>query len=102
MPETAIETLDSKKIWGCLYLRDAVSCAAVALIPAPQTYMTKASSCCEASVIFASRLTALKADGHGIERKRAEQVTAHALLDLDERVGGRVDPIDAEALGEAG
>lgn len=40
--------------------------------------------------------------GHGIKRQRAEQVAAHALLDLDEGAGGAVDPVDGEAFREAG
>ena len=43
----------------------------------------------------------VEADGHGVEREGAEEVAAHALLDLDESAGGRVDPVHIQVLGEA-
>src|ERR1035441_1394174 len=49
-----------------------------------------------------SVLIAIEAGGHGVEGERAEQVAAHALLHLDEGAGGRGDPVDAEALSQAG
>ena len=42
---------------------------------------------------------AVEAYGHGIEREGAEEVAAHALLDLDEGAGGTVDPIHIQVLG---
>jgi len=46
-------------------------------------------------------LVADEADGHGVEGEGAEEVAAHALLDLGEGSGGSVDPIDGDALAEA-
>jgi hypothetical protein len=40
--------------------------------------------------------------GHGVERERAEEVAAHAGLDLDEGAGGGVDPVDGEAFARGG
>ena len=51
--------------------------------------------------VAGSRVAA-KADGHGVEREGAEQVAAHALLDLIERARSRVKPIDAKPLSQAG
>ena len=42
------------------------------------------------------RLALVEADGHGVKRKGAEEVAAHALLDLNEGAGRGVDPVDGE------
>jgi len=42
------------------------------------------------------RLVAVEADGHGVEREGAKEVAAHALLDLNEGAGCRVDPVNGE------
>ena len=42
-----------------------------------------------------------QADGHRVERQGAEEVAAHALLDLGEGAGGGIDPVDGQILRQA-